>query len=496
MMGSPRLSGPVIKLRCATWPQLAAIYERDLKRGSLFIRTSAKLPLGKETRVDIVMPTGSVVTVEGRVAYHIDSSDRGAGLELVLNKLPPSQMWLLESALQHAGAEAATPEDTAQEDAGAARAEEELIAALEAELRSLRALNPHQVLGLSYGHGEPEARAAFAELSKRYHPDRFARFQSPRARTIAADIFVVLREAYRPFAEAAGRRAAGPSRATPARGVPILERDPAAPVPIDDRKGSVPMRRPTPAMGVPAVKPGTPAQGVPVVRPGTPAQGVPVMRQGTPAQGVPIPRPGTPAQGVPIVSRPPGESPVPLPPPPVVVEPTRPAQPRFDPNAQVVSFKPTVVPVPEPAAHSPAPARPAPAAPPPPAGPSQLDADFLFGDLGAAPAPPAPIALDDPRLVTADALLADGKLDDAQAIYEETIRENPTHRAARAGRELVHGLRKSAAGEREAALRHFEAALEIEPWSERAARELAALRRAATERGKGLLSKLLWKGDG
>jgi tetratricopeptide (TPR) repeat protein len=423
MQGASRVSGPVIKLRCTTWGQLAALYERDLKRGALFVRTTSRLPLGRETRVDVIMPTGTVITVDGRVAHHVAGGERGAGMELVIHKLPPSQTWVIESALARAGASSCgtggTAEDDVQEDAGAARAEEELLAALEGELHSLRAMNPQQVLGVGYDAGEPEARAAFAELSKRYHPDRFARFESPRARQIAADIFVVVREAYRRIAEAGGRKMAGPSRGTPARGVPTASvRDPAAPVAIEDR-GSAPVRRP-----------GTPAQGVPTAGAG------PVLRAPTPTQGVPVTQPQ-------------------------------------------VTFRATTT---------------APAVPPPPRS-SRLDADFLFGDLAAAPPPPAPIALDDPRLAEADALLGDGRVDDALAIYEQTIREQPTHRAARAGRELAFGLKKSAAGDRDGAARHFEAALEIEPWSDRAARELAALRRAATERGKGLLSKLLGKGE-
>jgi hypothetical protein len=411
-----RVSGPVIKLRCTTWGQLAAIYERDLKRAALFVRTSAALPLGREVRVDIIMPTGSVVAVEGRVAHVVPpgGGGRGPGLELVLTRLPPSGMWLIESALARAGG-AQVAEGTGSErsvddrlpDEQTARAEEELIAALEAELRAFAAMNPYQILGIAAGAGEPEARAAFAELSRRYHPDRFARFESGRAQRLASDVFVLLREAYRRIADAADRPRPAP-RATPMRGTPI-----------------------------------------------PPA----IATRGTPARGASVP-----------------ERPAPLPPPPPgPPRPAPPASPTSPPAAfATVTFRNT---------------------PPAPASGSGLDADYLFGDLAPPAAPAAaPLALDDPRLVKADEHVAAGHLDEALAVYDRLLADEPGHRAARAGRELVHGLRCIAAGEREKAALHLEAALEVEPWSERAARELAGLRRSATERGKGILSRLLGKG--
>jgi hypothetical protein len=347
----------------------------------------------------------------------------------------------------------------------AARAEEDLLGALEGELRTLRGMNAHQVLGIGYEAGEAEARAAFAQLSKRYHPDRFARFQSPRARQIAADLFVLLREAYRRVAEASGRTLAGPAHPTPMRGVPIL--DTAVPIVVDDLPGGAPLRRPgTPAQGVPAQVPprrlGTPAHGVPLAAPGPPP--------GPAAASAVRPRRATPAHGGSNLRPPESGAPGPAP------------------ARSVVPFKPP----------GPAPAAPAAPAAPQPAGGSRLDADFLFGDLGAAPAARVaePIGLEAPRGVEAEVLVAAGRIVEAGALFDQTSTEEPTHRGARAGRELGLGMKKLADGEREAAVRHLETALELEPWSDRAARELAALRRAATERGKGLLSKLLGKGEG
>jgi tetratricopeptide (TPR) repeat protein len=407
------VSGPVIKLRCTSWGQLSAIYERDLRRGVLFIRTTAQLPLGRDTRVDIIMPSGSVVTVEGRVARLVSAADNGPGMELVLTKLPPSVMWMIESALGRAPATTEPDAMDAPLDDGSADAEEQLVNALEGELRSFRSMQPHQILGIHHDAGEAAARAAFAELSKKYHPDRFARFESDLARRVASDVFVVLRDAYRRMADTAHRHPMGPA----------------------------PTRNPTPARGIPRVDP-------------------------------------TPVRGMPRLDLPPGP-----PPRPPAQQGVSSALPPL--AAPLVTFN-----QPRP------PAAPAPAPTPAPAADSpRLSADYLFGDLGPAPAPAqGPVALDEPRLLEADRLLDLGRLDEAHAAYEELVRKNPTHRAARAGRELVAGLKKLAAGDREAAAACFEQALEIEPWSDRAARELGELRRAATERGKGLFAMLRRKG--
>ncbi len=445
----------VIKLRCSTWGQVQALHERDLKRNALFLRTPTPVPLGREIRVDIVMPSGTVVSVEGRVAHHVTGGDRGAGLELVLTKLPPSALWLIESALARATPSPAGAAEQVVEDREAAAAEEELLSALDAELRAYRGMTSSQILQIPKDSGEPVARASFGALSKRYHPDRFARYESERLRALAAEIFVVLHEAYQQIADEHARPPV--RRGTPAQGVPIPP--PALSSPAPAPTPPAPPQPPTP----PAPRRPTPAQGVAVSfapRPG-PA--------GAMTQPMAPVRSGTPVRGVPAVTQP--MSPVPV---PVGEEGSRP----------VVTFnRPEGQPPP----------------PPVPEGGSGLSADDLFGDLTDMPSlasQPPPLSLGVPGVVQADALLDAGRHDEAIAEYEKVLRAAPTDRAARSGRELALGLKLIAAGDRVGAAERFEAALEIEPWGERAARELATLRRGATERGKGLLAKLLGRGGG
>ena len=152
-------------------------------------------------------------------------------------------MWLIESALaaDEQGARgdarrraegdrprrASRPDRAIAEGDDVAAAETELIRALESEAESLRKLNPFLVLGVGYEATDADVRAAFGELTKRYHPDRFARYQSTELRQIAAEIFILIRDAYRKLGDEAGRRRCSPRSARHPRASPARARRPA-----------------------------------------------------------------------------------------------------------------------------------------------------------------------------------------------------------------------------------------------------------------------------
>ena len=109
------------------------------------------------------------------------------------------------------------------------------------------------------------------------------------------------------------------------------------------------------------------------------------------------------------------------------------------------------------------------------------------------PLPPGPVKTDTDTANDADALVEQGRLDDALAAYRAASKKSPNDRAFRAGVELVEGLKALAQRDRLEAAQRFEAALEMDPSNERAARELAEMRRQATNERKGLLSRLMGK---
>ncbi|MBK7076114.1 MAG: DnaJ domain-containing protein [Myxococcales bacterium] len=388
-----------IKLRCTSWQQLANIHRRDLSRHAIFLKASQLPPLGTPVRIDLTLPTESMIVLAGVVAEHVPEGGlggRGPGIDIKLNTIPESALWLIETALASAakqtGAIPVTNEAAVDDGQDVAAAEDELLAALTSELDSLRRLNPFQVLGVGYEAGDAEIRAAFAGLTKRYHPDRFTRYTSQELRGLAAEIFILIRDAYRRLGDEASRaKALQAAGARPVVKVPTLRPGPSIP--------------PPPIAGAKAAPPAPP----------------PRMPAGSP-------------------------------PPPVI-----------------------------------APPRAATADPPPSA---------KAPDTERRPMQVAPPSLgEDPKVDfrSADGLLEAGRYDEALAVFKIYTRKNPGDRTARAGIELAEGLRALAQRDRLEAAQRFEAVLEIDPTNERAARELAEMRRMATNERRGLLSRLMGK---
>ncbi len=420
-----------IKLRCASWQQLANIYKRDLARQAIFLKSGSPPPLGTAVRIDLTLPTESMIVLTGSVAEHVPPGGlggRGPGVDIRLNTVPASALWLIETALQSAhkqlvpagpGTTGVLPvmndrgEPTVDDGHDLAAAEDELLAALGQELASLRRLNPFQVLGVGYEATDDEVRGAFAELTRRYHPDRFTRYTSTDLRTLAAEIFILIRDAYRKLGDDASRqKTLATIGARPAVRVPTLRPQPpsSAPPPAAVSPSGPTARAPEPVRAT-SPRPAAPPR----------AASVPPADRERPDR-TPAPRAATP---------PPQEAP--LPPPETL---RRPMQ----------------------------------VAPPP------VTDDDGGGGFSAA-----------------EALLDDGRYDEALALYKIYVRKNPADRQARAGVELAEGMRAIAQRDRLEAAQRFEAVLELDPANERAARELAEMRRLATNERKGLLSRLMGK---
>ncbi len=428
---APALS---IKLRCASWQQLSVIYKRDLCRQQIFLKTQHPPPIGTPVRIDLTLPSETTVSMTGEITGHVPASDsRGGGIDVRIAPLAPNSMWLIESAL---ASEAKMRQDSKSDVHAAladrhevAHAEGELVNALSSEIESLRRLNPFQVLGLGYEASDADVRAAFAELTKRYHPDRFARYQSPEPRRLAAEIFILIRDAYRKLGDTQTRATtlATIGRAGDPRAIPVMR---TGAVPVMPRGSSQVIAR----ANIPARSEGS--------SPPTPqgAQGA----QGAQAHAQPPPIPGQ------ALSQ---QSPAP-------------------PSSPPALDGPTVTP-PRPSATPPAPHAP--------------------GPRGATSAVPALKAISDIELAHLEQLLDAEAYDEALATFKSLAKRTPNDRHVRAGIELCEGFLAFLSRDRLEAAQKFEAVLEIDPSNERAARQLAEMRRQATNERKGLLSRLMGK---
>jgi len=472
-MAAPTLS---IKLRCTSWQQLATIYRRDLSRGSMFLKASSQPPLGTPVKIDLELPSATVLELTGTISEHVTDPQRGTGVQLALDPLPTKTVWLIESALaaenkvraQTAQPRAVTSDVTPgdsqtamSEGENIAEAEADLIRALEAEAESLRKLNPFLVLGVGYETTDTDVRAAFGELTKRYHPDRFARYQSPKLRQIAAEIFIVIRDAYRKLADQQSRQQV---RATVGARIP-------PPLPVV-RTGQ------TPPLGVRTPQqPRIPTAKIAQIQVPPPRvdradradrnEARIEVQVPPPAHHGPYDAPTNPSnQSAAIAS----------------TQLARPGEVPSVPSANIVDRN---------ASGKSGPVRmPAVTTPMPPSGPMPI---IDSGPLRRPSTSPVPEGADTSAM---EALIDEGKLDEAIAQYRALAKKAPQDRGARAGVELVEGLKALAARDRLEAAQRFESALEIDPSNERAARELADMRRQATNERKGLLSRLMGKKEG
>lgn len=427
-----------IKLRCTSWGQLDAIYRRDLMRSAVFLKTTKPPPIGTSVRINLTLPSQTLIILSGAVSQHVPEDGlggRGPGVDIGLSNIPQSAMWLIESALTSATKKEAsavrslppaateraigqrrTPTHTSAADVSLSKvtdvglddgrpvleAEAELLEALLQELIALSKRNPFQILGVSYDATDQDVRTAFARLTKKYHPDRFARYESRDLRDQASEVYILIRDAYRRIGSPRARE----------QTLEALHGKNPRPARSDRTQRMGSLTGPTP---------------------------------------LPVPRAATPA-------------------------PLAPARP--DRTQQIGAL------------------RDPPPLPPPPA-PGLAGAD-LFNGGPAATTGAAAVEVSAPlgqgsELDRADVLVDQGHHRDALKIYNMLWHRNPNDLRARAGVELCEGITALAEQDRLEAAQRFEVVLEIDPENERAAHELAEMRRQATQDRKGLLARLLGK---
>jgi tetratricopeptide (TPR) repeat protein len=96
---------PTIRLACSSWDQLEALLESDLRRGLFRLRLSRQPPVGADVRILLGLPSEETVTIDGRVQRHApehDDPQRGLGVEVLITRLPPEALLLIESSLRAA----------------------------------------------------------------------------------------------------------------------------------------------------------------------------------------------------------------------------------------------------------------------------------------------------------------------------------------------------------------------------------------------------------
>jgi len=251
-------TGRTLRVKCSSWDQVEQFYLRKLHRGRLVTIRVPFVPVpGDAISLGLELPNDLVVAVDGTIARVHPSGDDRSAVEIELHGLTPDVVDRLE-ALVADGRRASSPravappppEDTTPDPSY------QLLIALDGELRQMRLLAVHEVLGVSWDASAIEVRSAWRRLCLRYHPDAVAQHRSAAVSHLAEELMILVNRAYdrmRAALVAEGRASALGPALHPEKGWlvafdAISTGEVAAPPPSDSAR-----RRKNPTTGHPSV---------------------------------------------------------------------------------------------------------------------------------------------------------------------------------------------------------------------------------------------------
>jgi len=237
---APGASDPphrTLKVKCATWDQVEAFYARKVHSdGRLPMRVPFAAHVGDRVSLALQLPGGLVVSIDGDVIEAEPAADgKRSAMVLAVHGMTAELRQRLAALVEdgRAGGQssgelvpppsdeppAAQPADVPVDErvpppspieAEAVSPEERgVFAALETDLRDVREGAAHEVLGVAWDAGVADVRGAYFGLTKRYHPDIYARYRSRPILDMAQEIFILVNRAYDRMRDAAVEAGAG-----------------------------------------------------------------------------------------------------------------------------------------------------------------------------------------------------------------------------------------------------------------------------------------------
>ena len=65
----------------------------------MFLKASQQPPVGTLVRIDLELPSSTVIELSGVIVKHVTDPQKGTGVDLALEPLPTKSVWMIESAL-------------------------------------------------------------------------------------------------------------------------------------------------------------------------------------------------------------------------------------------------------------------------------------------------------------------------------------------------------------------------------------------------------------
>ena len=267
-MTAPR----TLRVKCASWDQVESFYLRKLRRGrSVTIRVPFVPSVGDGIAVGLELPNDLVVAVDGTITGVHPSGEDRAAIDIDLFGMTPEVVDRLETLVADGRAAAALPggEEASAAPEPPSRADDPahaLVVQLDGELRRLRQLAVHEVLGVPWDASAVEVRTAWRQLCQRFHPDVLALHDSVAVAHLGEELMILVNRAYdrmRAALVAEGRAAALGPALRPEKGWLVafdaistgeVTPSPAGAVVVNEAREEAPRRRGAPTTGQPSIR--------------------------------------------------------------------------------------------------------------------------------------------------------------------------------------------------------------------------------------------------
>lgn len=204
-----------LHVRCTTWEQVEVFHTRKLRRGKLLsMRVPFRAESGSEVTLNLELPNQVVIVVDGVVlkSSPVESDPKAAKadagktwLEVELIGFTEDVVARIRRMAEGGDPVVESPPPSRARTTGALPAvtgdelpadERELFQQLTAELRRLRSLAVHEVLGVARDADAEQIRLGWMNLIRRHHPDLVARRNAPAITHLAEELTILANRAY------------------------------------------------------------------------------------------------------------------------------------------------------------------------------------------------------------------------------------------------------------------------------------------------------------
>jgi hypothetical protein len=198
------LAPRTLRVKCSTWDQVETFYVRKLRRGrTVTIRVPFVPEPDEPLSVALELPNDLVVVVDGTITAVQTSGDGRASIDIDLHGLSAEVIDRLEMLVKDGrgadGAPAAAAPAPRGHEQPVSRSDDpayETVVQLDGELRRLKQLAVHEVLGVPWDASAVEVRAAWRLLCLRFHPDALAAHRSAAVSHLGEELMILVNRAY------------------------------------------------------------------------------------------------------------------------------------------------------------------------------------------------------------------------------------------------------------------------------------------------------------